>query len=114
MTDERTPSNQSQEQIREFRRIVASAVGELRATQIRDAYAALSIEELMDQHIARLEDTTDPIHPSRKQRVNRLYQEFVDNLEGIKAVDPSRFRPRDPDNDANTEPDGGSSDGGSA
>jgi len=104
--DERTPRDQSQEQVREFRRIVAAAVGELRSNQIRDAYAALSIEELMDQHVARLQDTTDPIHPSRKQRVNRIYQEFVNNIEAIKAVDPSRFRPRDPNNDANTEPSG--------
>ena len=103
MTDERTPREQSREQIREFRRIVASAVGELRSNQIRDAYASLSIEELMDQHIARLQDTDDPINPSRKQRVERVYQDLVNNIDAIKEVDPSRFRPRDPDNDANTE-----------
>ena len=107
MTDERTPREQTREQLREFRRIVAAAVGELRSNQIRDAYAALSIEELMDQHIARLQDTTDPIHPSRKQRVDRVYQELVNNIEAMKEVDPARFRPRDPDNDVNTEPSGG-------
>lgn len=105
MPDERTVREQTREQLREFRRIVASAVGELRSNQIRDAYAALSIEELMDQHVARLQDTTDPINPSRKQRVERVYQQLVDNIEGMKAVDPARFRPRDPDNDVNTSRD---------
>lgn len=103
MPDERTPREQSREQIREFRRIVASAVGELRSNQIRDAYASLSIEELMDQHIARLQDTADPINPSRKQRVERVYQELADNIDAIKEIDPARFRLRDPNNDANTE-----------
>lgn len=106
MPDERTPREQSREQLREFRRIVASAVGELRSNQIRDAYAALSIEELMDQHIARLQDSDDPINPSRKQRVERVYTQLVDNIDAMKEVDPSRFRRPDPDNDANTEPGG--------
>lgn len=105
MTDERTPAAQSREQIREFRRIVASAVGELRSSQVRDAYAAVSIEELMDQHIARLEDSDDPIHPSRKQRIDKVHDDLTNNIEALKATDPSEFRRRDPDTDANTDPD---------
>lgn len=104
MPDERTPSQQARERIREFRRIVASAVGELRSNQIRDAYAALSLEELMDQHIARLQDSDDPIHPSRKQRINKVHQDLTNNIEAIKATDPSQFRRRDPNSDANTDP----------
>ena len=104
MTDERTPQEQSREQIREFRRIVSLAVGELRSNQVRDAYSALSIEELMDQNVARPQDTTDPINPSRKQRVQKVYEQFSNSLAGMKAVDPSRFRRRDPGNDVNTDP----------
>lgn len=58
----------------------------------------------MDQHIARLEDTDDPINPSRKQRLNRVYTELSNNIEAIRATDPSVFRRRDPDTDANTDP----------
>jgi hypothetical protein len=89
-------------------------VGELRSNQVRDSYAALSIEELMDQHIARLQDTDDPIHPSRKQRIDKVYNDLANNIEALKATDPAQFRRRDPETDANTDPDGGdATEGGS-
>lgn len=106
MADERTPREQNREQIREFRRIVSSAVGEVRSNQIRNSYAALSLEELMDQHIARLVDTDDPIRLSRKQRVDRVYNELSRNIEAMKQTDPAAFRQRDPQTDANTDPGG--------
>jgi hypothetical protein len=105
--DERTPREQARERIREFRRIVADAVGELRATHIRDSYAALSIEELMDQHVARLVDTNDATHLSRRQRVERVHTQLSENIEAIRETDPAQFRNRDPESDANTDPEPG-------
>ncbi len=103
---ETTPRAGSREQLREFRRIVANAVGELRSKEIRDAYAALSIEELMDQHVARLEETSDPINPSRLQRLKKVRDDLVNNIEAMKATPPENFRRHDASNDVNTAPEG--------
>jgi hypothetical protein len=104
--DERTASDQSREQLREFRRVTAAAVGEIRSQQIRQTYAALSIEELMDQHITRLEGTDDPIHPSRKTRLQKVYDDFTNNIQAMKDTPPDRFRRHDPDGDVNTPREG--------
>ncbi len=110
MTDERTPDAQSKDQLREFRKVVAAAVGELRSSQVRNTYAALSLEELMDQHVSRLVDTNDPIHLSRKQRIDRVHQGLTNSITAMKATDPSAFRARDPATDTNTNPDGSDAD----
>lgn len=101
---ESTPRSASRTQLREFRRVVANAVGELRSKEVRDTYAALSIEELMDQHIARLETTTDPINPSRLQRLRRVRADLVANIEAMKATPPDLFRRHDNASDVNTAP----------
>lgn len=104
MTDERTPREQNREQIREFRRIVGAAVGEIRSNQVRTAYSSLSLEELMDRHVAEMVDEDDPIRPSRKQRVTKVHTELTNSIEAMKNTDPAQFRQRDPATDANTDP----------
>lgn len=103
---ERTSRDQSREQLREFRRITAAAVAEIRSQQVRQTYASLSLEELMDQHIARLEGTEDPIHPSRKTRIQKVYDDFTNNIQAMKETPPDRFRRHDPDGDVNTPREG--------
>ncbi len=104
---ERSEAAANRERLREFRRIVANAVGELRSQEVRDSYAALSIEELMDQHIERLEGTNDPNQPSRIQRLRNVRDALTDNIEAMKETPPAAFRRPDPDNDVNTEPEAG-------
>lgn len=111
MPESTDTSQQSREQLQEFRRIVSSAVGELRASQVRDAYAALSIEELMDQHVERMSGTGKGV-VSRKQRLEKLYDQFTGSIEAMKNTDPSRFRIRDTENDVNTPRDTGESNQG--
>jgi len=101
--EENTPSSQAREQLREFRRIVANAVAELRSREVKDTYTSLSLEELVDQHIGRLEGN-DGLNPSRLQRVRRVQQELADSIEAMKATPPSYFRRHDPDSDVNTAP----------
>lgn len=105
MSEERTESEVSRDQIRTFRRIVAAAVAEVRSQAIRTSYASLSLEELIDQHIELLEGTSDPLRRSRKSRVQKVYDDLSNNIEAIKNTPPSRFRRRDPASDANTPPD---------
>lgn len=104
MADEQTTRSISRQQQREFRRVVANAVTELRSAEIRNSFAALSIEELIDQHIDRLEGTSGG-RASRLQRIRTVRQELADNIEAMKATSPSDFRRHDPDGDANTAPD---------
>lgn len=104
MADESTPSSQAQEQLREFRRIVANAVGELRSNQVRDTFSAITLEELMDQHIELLQGTSDPVRPSRLQRVKRVKQELDDSIEAMKGTPVEAFRRHDPETDVNTSP----------
>ena len=101
---ERTQEERELEQFRQFRRIVADVVAELRGQEIRDAFASISIEELMDRHIDEIEGT-DRIKPSKLQRIRKVYTDFVQNIEGMKATDPSSFRAPDPDADVNTAQD---------
>lgn len=104
MTQEQTPRVRAREQEREFRRIVANAVGELRSQEVRDTYASLSLEELIDQHIERLEGAEDALNPSRLQRIRRVREELSNSIEAMKATPPDNFRRHDPEGDANTAP----------
>jgi len=104
MAGERTPNQASREQLREFRRIVAAAVGEIRSQEVRNTFASLSLEELADQHIERLNDSSDPMHPSRLDRLRTIRDDMANSIQQMKDTPPEAFRRHDSDNDANTSP----------
>ncbi len=107
--DRRTPSQQARDQLREFRRIVSAAVGEIRSQEIRDTFASISLEELADQHVERLQESEDPVNPSRLQRLRKVKDDLDENIEAMKETDPAAFRRPNPEEDVNTEPDTGPS-----
>lgn len=107
MSDSRTPTQRARDQQREFRRVIAAAIGEVRSNEVRNAFASISLEELADTHVERLEESADPVHPSRLDRLRAIKQNMEDSIEEMKATPASSFRRSDPDNDANTAPDGG-------
>ncbi len=94
---------QARTKLQEYRRIVANVVGELRSQEIRDTYAALTFSELIEQQIVFLEG--DGIKLGRKQRLEKMYEEFDAALAAIKATPPSAFRVPDPTEDVNTKED---------
>jgi hypothetical protein len=94
------PSESARNQLREFGRVVANVVTELRSQEVRDTYAALTLTELVDQHLKTLVEGGRV--PSRRQRLQTMYSEFNASIEAIKATPPSAFRQHDPDNDVNT------------
>lgn len=106
MTEERTEARQAREQLREFRRIVAAAVGELRSQEVRDSFVSLSLEELADLHVERLQESDDPSQPSRLDRIRKIRDDLTNNIEAMKDTAPERFRAHDPDSDVNTSPEG--------
>lgn len=102
---ERSTSDDRRDQTREFRRIVGAAVGELRAAQNRESYTALSLEELIDRAILALDDpNATPASPTRLQRLTKVKDDLLNNIEAMKDTPPELFRARDPDGDANTDP----------
>lgn len=104
--DERTAEEQASEQKLEYRSVVARAIAVLRSQEIRDSYASISIEELVDQRIASLEKSTDPFTPSILDKIKKVRDDLVNNIEALKATPPEQFRTRNPTDDANTDPDG--------
>lgn len=91
-----------------FREIVANVVGELRSEELTRSYASITIEELVDQHIAYLSETVTQGQPSRMDRVKHYYDSLVNNLEDMKAMAPEEFDTRNSEDDdnVNTPPEG--------
>lgn len=102
-TTEQTPENAAREQLLSFYRIVGNVIGELRSQEIRDTYAAITLDEVIQQQLVFLVDGT-PQRPSRKQRLQQMYDEFKANIQAIKDTPPSAFRQQDAKDDVNTAP----------
>ncbi len=92
--------DQTRRQLRDFRRVVASVVGELRSQEVRDTYASVTMAEVIDAHLKFLAGPALPL--SRRERLVKTYDEFLKNVDAIKATEPSAFRLPDPKNDVNT------------
>lgn len=103
MSSETTPNETSRNRAREFRRVVANVVGELRSQESRNSFAAVTLLELAARHADRL-DTGDPMRPSRKHRLKTVYDQYKASIAAIKETPVEMFRSHDPATDANTEP----------
>lgn len=86
----------------EFRRVVANVVTELRSQELRDTYAAVTMNEVLDQALLVL--TGDGKRLGRKQKLTKVREEFLGAIEAIKKTPPSAFRFPDPSEDVNTPP----------
>lgn len=103
MAEEQTPQETARNQAREFRRIIAAVVGELRSQEIRKSYSSVTLAELAERHLIAL-TTGEAGRPSRKQRLDALVKEFQTKLVAIKATSPDMFKKHDPRGDVNTAP----------
>lgn len=99
-----TTDSDRRARLREFRQIVADAVGELRSAELRESYYALTLEELIDTAIDELDHPEDRPEQrlGRKQRLTRVRDRLRDNIEAMKEVPPELFRSPDPESDVNT------------
>lgn len=99
---QQTTEEANREQTRVFRRVLASAISELRSQEVREAFSSLSIEELVDQQIDFLAEGTDPVRPPRLKRIQKLRQELTDAIAAVRATPPENFRQADVTEDVNT------------
>lgn len=99
---ERTASEASRETLQQYREVVANTVGFVRSREVTRAYTSISLEELIDARIDRIEQPMEGNRPGALARLEKIKNDFHGALEGIKATPPDAFRRPDPDTDANT------------
>lgn len=106
---ERTASEASRETLQQYREVVANTVGFVRSREVTRSYTAISLEELIDNRIERIEAPQEGARPGALARLDKIKNDFDAALEGIKGTSPDAFRRPDPDTDANTPDSTGSS-----
>ncbi len=99
---ERTEAEASKETLKQYREVTASVVGFVRSREITRAFTSLSLEELIDRRIARIEAPQDGQRPGALAQILKIKTDFVNAIEGIRATPPDAFRSPDPSTDANT------------
>ncbi len=101
--DEQTPEQGARNQMRDFYRILNNVIGELRSNEMRDTYASITLDEVLQQQLEFLTEGS-PTRVSRRQRLQQVYDEFTASLQAMKDTLPSAFRQPDSRNDVNTAP----------
>jgi hypothetical protein len=99
---EQTPDQLARNQLREYRQVVADVIGELRAQEVRDTYAAITLVELAAQHVKNLSNPAGK--PGRLERITKIRDAYLSKIEGLKNTPAQAFRTPDPSSDVNTAP----------
>lgn len=102
MARELSANTVSQGTLNQYRRVVADVVGFLRSQEVLKSYASVSLEELIDQRIDRIEAPVTSNRPGHLARLASLKEAFDAAIEGIRETPADAFRFPDPSNDANT------------
>lgn len=98
----RTAQEAAQSTLQQYREVTAAVVGFVRSQEITRAYTSLSLEELIDRRIQRIEAAQDEGRPGALARLQSIKTNFENALEGIRATPADAFRAPDPSADANT------------
>jgi hypothetical protein len=104
MVQERTTEQSARETLRNYRKVVAAAVGALRSAEVNNSFSSFTLEEAVDQAIERIEGSPRGTRPNKLTEIDRIKQDLDNAIEGIRATNPDDFRPSDPTQDVNTEP----------
>lgn len=103
----RTAEEESREALQQYREIVANTVGYVRSREVTRSYTSVSLEELIDNRIERIEASATDGRPGALAQLDKIKNDFDGAIESIKQVPPDAFRRPDPDTDANTSDDTG-------
>lgn len=85
---------QNREQLREYRRVVANAITELRGQVVRDKFISKTIVHAIDEQISKLTGEGTAVRLSDKDRAERVVSDLEETIEAIKATPPSVFKDR--------------------
>lgn len=95
-----------QEQSLELRRSIADAYAFVEGQKSVQSFSALTFEDLVDQQIERIEGKGTALRPNMLDRVNALEANVKQAVDKIKSLSATAFAKPDPQNDANTAPEG--------
>lgn len=99
---ETTAEEDRRQSIRQFRETVGNAVSFVRSREINQSFAAIGLEELVDDQIGRIEASASATRPGRLAQIDKIKQALDDQIDSIKAMSPDLFRRPDTSADANT------------
>lgn len=85
-----------------YREVVSDVVGLLRSQEVTRTFTSISLEELIDKRIARIEAPVTGEKPGLLARLDKVKNDFTAAIDGIRETPPDAFRQPDPDTDANT------------
>lgn len=99
---ETTSTEVSRETLQQFREVVSNTVGFVRSREVTRSYTSISIEELIDNRIDRIEAPQTGGRPGALARLDKIKNDFEAVIDAIKETPPDAFRAPDPSTDANT------------
>lgn len=99
---ERTETEASKETLQKYREVAADVIGFIRGQEVTRSYTSLSLEELIDRRIERIEQPSSGGRPGALARLEALKVDFEAAIDGMKGTPPGAFRTADPTTDANT------------
>jgi hypothetical protein len=93
-----------QEQNLELRRAINNAYAFIEGQKLVQSFSAVTIEELMDQQIERIEGKSTTQKPNEIDRINKTETELIAAVENIKKMPDDAFRKTPEENGVNTPP----------
>lgn len=99
---EHTATETSRETLQNYREVVADVVGFVRSAEITRSFTSLSIEELVDNRIAQIEEPQTGDRPGALAQLEKIKNDFENAIEAIRNTPPDAFRAPDPSSDVNT------------
>lgn len=99
---ERTETESSRETLQRYREVAAGVIGFIRGQEVTRSYTSLSLEELIDRRIERIEQPSTGGRPGALARLEALKADFAAAIDGMKETPPGAYRTADPTTDANT------------
>lgn len=99
---EHTATETARETLQNYREVVSNVVGFVRSAEITRSFTSVSIEELVDNRIGRIEDPQTDDRPGALARLEQIKNDFDNVIDAIKNTPPDAFRAPDPANDVNT------------
>lgn len=88
--------------MQQYREVTAAVVGFVRSREVTRAFTSISLEELIDRRIERIEHPQKGDRPGMLAQLLTIKTNFENAIEGMKATPPDAFRAPDPASDANT------------
>lgn len=89
----------------EIRRDLADAYSFVAGQQAVRSFNALTVEELMDAQIERIEGADTDARPNELHRIDAIETQLLQATERVKALPPEAFEDPDETNDVNTTDD---------